>query len=93
MIDTDEPDDDAIDDDIEFMNKKFKKFLKCWITNKLRKTNNNNSRNGNVVKCFKCDKPGHLKRDCPKLKKSKSNTFNKERKQAFNAKWDDSDTS
>ena len=25
--------------------------------------------------------------------KSKSNTLNKERKQAFNAKWDDSDTS
>ena len=93
MIDKDEPDDDAIDDDIEFMTKKFKKFLKYWITNKLRKTNNNNSRNRNVVKCFECDKPGHLKRDCPKLMKSKSNTFNKERKHTFNAKWDDSDTS
>ena len=91
--DNDEPY-DADDDDIEFITRKFKKFLKYWISNKLRKTSNN-SRNGNVVKCFECDKPGHLKRDCPNLKKSKYsvNTFNQKRKQAFNATWDDSDTS
>ena len=37
MIDKDEPNDDAIDDDIEYMTEKYKKFLNYWITNKLKK--------------------------------------------------------
>ena len=44
--------------------------------------------------CFKCNKPGHIKRDCPLLKLK---TFKKDKKQnkkkALQATWDESDSS
>ena len=47
-----------------------------------------------VPLCFKCNKLGHIKRDCPLLKLK---TFKKDKKQnkkkALQATWDESDSS
>ena len=72
------------DDDEEEMamiSRKFRKFLKQGKFKKKKDTNDN-------PHCFKCSKPGHMKKDCSLLK-SKGNfkSFNKfyKNKKAFQA--------
>ena len=46
--------------------------------------------------CFKCNKPSHIKKDCPLLKyKRNFKTFNKfnKKKKDYHATWEDSDSS
>ena len=85
--DMDNSDDD--EEEMAMLSRKFKRFLKQGKFKKNKDTNDNPT-------CFKCNKPGHIKKDCP-LMKSKGhfknfNKFNKKKK-AFQATWDDSDSS
>ncbi|GAV71298.1 LOW QUALITY PROTEIN: zf-CCHC domain-containing protein/DUF4219 domain-containing protein, partial [Cephalotus follicularis] len=45
--------------------------------------------NQKQVICYECDKPGHIRPDCPRLKKRKDNL----KKKAMIATWSDSDDS
>src|SRR5574338_1110598 len=51
------------DEEIAFMTRNFRKFLKYRKMNTLKKNNYKNSRNQSIVpnnvKCFNCDEPGH----------------------------------
>ena len=87
------------DEEIAFMTKNFRKFLKYRKMNNLKRNNYKNSGNQNVVpnyiKCFNCDEPGHIKRDCPHPDKQNlpiNNDSAKKRKRAFTATLDDSDS-
>ena len=77
----DEEDDDEDDEDMEMIifAKKFKKYMK------MDKGKSSQSKKVNKVVCYNCNKPGHVKPDCPLLKKKK--------KKAFVATWSDSDSS
>ena len=59
------------DEEIAFMTRNFRKFLKYRKMSNLKRNNYKNSENQNVVpnniKCFNCDEPGHIKRDRPYL--------------------------
>ena len=91
--DTDNSDED--EEEMAMLSRKFKRFLKQGKFKKNKDTNDNPT-------CFKCNKPGHMKKDCPLMKSkghfktfNKSNKFNKfnKKKKAFQATWDDSDSS
>ena len=88
------------DEEIAFMTRNFWKFLKYRKMNNLKRNNYKNSGNQNVmpnnVKCFNCDEPGHIKRDCPYPERQNppiNNDSLKKRKRAFVAPLDDSDSS
>ena len=71
------------------LSRKFKKFFKQGKFKKNKDTNDNHI-------CFKCNKPGHIKKDCLLMKfKENFKNFNKfnRKKKAFQATWDDSDSS
>jgi FtsZ-binding cell division protein ZapB len=92
--DNEESDED--DEDIAMITRKFKRFLKRG------KLNSNKFKNTDLPLCYGCNKPGHIKKDCPllksktKLKNSNFNNFNKiqkKKKKAMSVTWDDSDES
>ena len=71
------------------LSKKFRKFLlQSKYKNESKDTNN-------TYICYKCNKPGHLKKDCPLLKSNFKNKseHSKKNKKAYQATWDDSDSS
>ena len=88
------------DEEIAFMTRNFRKFLKYRKMNNLKRNNYKNFGNQNAVpnnvKCFNCDEPGHIKRDCPYPERQNppiDNESVKKRKRAFTATLDDSDLS
>ncbi len=79
------------DDDIALLTKRFNKFIKKrrFSKNKFRGENKKNFKDTNPeIKCFECKKPGHIKADCPLLKKPR-----KFRKKKALAAWSDEDSS
>ncbi|GAA0169841.1 hypothetical protein LIER_24230 [Lithospermum erythrorhizon] len=94
LLELDESDEDT--DDLAMLTKKFKKILKYRNHKKeypQRSRNENYERRGkskdygsyknDQPKCFECNKPGHIKADCPRLKKKS------EPKKGMKATWDD----
>ncbi|XP_057997284.1 uncharacterized protein LOC131176299 [Hevea brasiliensis] len=63
---------------------KYKKFLKKYSLK------GETSKDQSEIKCFECNKPGHIKPNCPKLKKKNSKDKSKK---ALIAGWMDSDDS
>ncbi|XP_057999032.1 spindle assembly checkpoint component MAD1-like [Hevea brasiliensis] len=63
---------------------KYKKFLKKYSPK------GETSKDQSEIKCFECNKPGHIKPNCPKLKKKNSKDKSKK---ALVAGWMDSDDS
>ena len=87
-------------EEIALMTRNFRKFLKYRKMNNYRRNEYKNSGNSNDtqsnIRCFNCDEPGHLKRDCPhpyKQKVSPNNEMSKKRKRAYAATLDDLDSS
>ena len=72
--------------DVVLLARKFKKFLKHDRKNRrsLIKESDEKPKRSEVI-CYECNKPGHIKPDCPQLKHGK--------KKAMVATWDDSDSS
>ncbi|KAL5545093.1 hypothetical protein UlMin_008877 [Ulmus minor] len=72
--------------DIALLARKFKKFLKYDRRNRksTMKENDEKPKRSEMI-CYECNKPGHIKPDCPQLKHMK--------KKAMVATWDDDDSS
>ena len=94
---TGESDSSDDDEEIAFMTRNFRKFLKYRkMNNHKRKSFGNNSEALNNIKCFKCNEFGHYQRDCPHQEKhtpQSNKEYSNKRKRAFAATLDDSDTS
>ncbi|CAL9149786.1 unnamed protein product [Musa hybrid cultivar] len=77
--------DEDYDDDLAFLTRKFKKFIK---KNKFKNdTKNKFEPKKDQVICYKYKRPRHYKSDCPQAKKRTS------KKKALKATWDDSSAS
>ncbi|GAV67217.1 LOW QUALITY PROTEIN: zf-CCHC domain-containing protein/UBN2 domain-containing protein, partial [Cephalotus follicularis] len=82
-----------------YTNHELVSFLRClpksWEPKQLKKFQSNkgetskNEKEKKEVICYECDKPGHIRPNCPKLKKKKD----KAKKKAMIATWSDSDDS
>ena len=76
---SDTKDSDDEEEDIAMISRKFKKFLLKGNFKKNKETNDN-------LLCYKCNKPGHIKNDCPLLKaKVNFNRSTKKKKKVFQA--------
>jgi len=95
------------EDEIALMTRQFRKFLKYRkgkMTGKKKFSpgkknisssnfNKNHKPDENVI-CYRCNKPGHMKGECPENKKEKHKRFQKYKKpKAMVATWSDEDTS
>ena len=83
------------DEDLALLTRKFKRFIKRGkFQKKWNKSQDKNKERDEAPLCFKCNKPGHLKRDCPLLKMNMFKKQNKPtKKKALQATWDESDSS
>ncbi|GAV79200.1 zf-CCHC domain-containing protein/UBN2 domain-containing protein, partial [Cephalotus follicularis] len=86
--------DDDNDEELAFITRRFKKFLAskkkfCGKPNNKFHQKGESSKLEEII-CFECNKPGHYKSDCPRLKKK---DLLKKKKKAMIATWDDSDES
>jgi len=95
----DESDSSDGDEEIAFMTRNFRRFLKYRKTNNFKRNNQRNPGNHseglNNVRCYNCDEYGHYKRECPHPEKQNhpsSNENSKKRKKAYAATLDDSDS-
>ncbi|GAV88795.1 zf-CCHC domain-containing protein/UBN2 domain-containing protein [Cephalotus follicularis] len=91
----DSEDDDDDDEELALITRKFKKFLSSkkkfgGKPNKKVHQKGETSKKEEII-CFECNKPGHYKSDCPRLKKK--DLLKKKNKKAMIATWDDSDES
>ena len=92
---SDEASDETTDDEVALMSRKFKQMLKKkGRSNRLFRKGRRSSRRSNKedskeIICYECKKPGHMKADCPKLKKR---SFpNRRKKKNLLATWTDED--
>lgn len=88
------------DEDLAFIAKNFKKFLRYRKGNKNGfKKNFLNKPSSSNIECFNCHKKGHMQKDCQEQMKENQKSFNnknkkdKFKKKAFSVTWDDSDSS
>ena len=82
-------DSDSNEDDDEFA--LISRKIRNLIMKKRRGFKKQDLSNKDQVICYGCNKLGHIKFKCPKLKKSfkKDKKFKKEKKQALKATWND----
>uniref|UniRef100_A0A6J0PDJ2 Uncharacterized protein LOC109505276 n=1 Tax=Elaeis guineensis var. tenera TaxID=51953 RepID=A0A6J0PDJ2_ELAGV len=83
--DEDEEESEGENEDLGLLIRKFKKFLKKkWM----KKKDDKEKKERNAI-CYKCNKSGHYKPDCPQLKKYPK----KNKKMAMMSIWKGSDIS
>ena len=91
----DEDSDDDLVEDVALITRQFRNFLrkkndKRKFSN-FKKDGNKGESSKETPRCYKCNKLGHIKTDCPLLQAKKKNRF---QKKALKATWsDDSDSS
>ncbi|GAV77821.1 zf-CCHC domain-containing protein/UBN2 domain-containing protein [Cephalotus follicularis] len=94
LIEDSEDDDD--NEELALITQKFKKFLasekKFGVKPNKKVYQKGQSSKLEEIICFECNKSGHYKSDCPRLKK-KDLLKKKKKKKAMIATWDDSDES
>ncbi|GAV60342.1 UBN2 domain-containing protein [Cephalotus follicularis] len=94
MSQIEDSEDDDDDEEVALITRKFKKFLasKKKFGGKPNKKIHQKGQSSKLeeIICFKRNKPGHYKSDCPRLKKK---DLLKKKKKAMITTWDDSDES
>ncbi|KAG8655688.1 hypothetical protein MANES_04G060401v8 [Manihot esculenta] len=87
--DTSEEEEEISEEELALVTRRIRKLLlqnKKFIPRKNFGKEKEESSKKEVVICYECNKPGHYKVDCPKLKKP----IKKFKKKAFKATWDES---
>ncbi|GKV22366.1 hypothetical protein SLEP1_g32246 [Rubroshorea leprosula] len=94
-----ESEDDASNDEssneediTKLISKEVKRFMKKNIKSKLAKRDEGESTKRSV-KCYECNKMGHYRNECPKLKKGERKHKKSMKKKAFTATWSNDETS
>ncbi|XP_058005380.1 uncharacterized protein LOC131181351 [Hevea brasiliensis] len=85
-------DDEFDEEELALMTRRIRKMLfqnKKFIPKRNFKKDKGESRKRDPPICFECNKPGHIRTDCPKLKKP----FKKFKRKALKATWDESSDS
>ncbi|XP_057999323.1 uncharacterized protein LOC131178382 [Hevea brasiliensis] len=85
-------DDEFDEEELALVTRRIRKMLfqnKKLILKRIFKKDKGESSKRDPPICFECNKPGHIRMDCPKLKK----TFKKFKKKALKATWDESSDS
>ncbi|XP_057990550.1 uncharacterized protein LOC131172935 [Hevea brasiliensis] len=88
----DDEDDEFDEEELALMTRRIRKMLfqnKKFIPKRNFKKDKGESSKRDPPICFECNKPGHIKTNCPKLKKP----FKKFKKKALKATWDESSDS
>ncbi|GKV11371.1 hypothetical protein SLEP1_g22635 [Rubroshorea leprosula] len=93
-----ENEDDASNDEhsneediTKLISKEVKRFMKKNIKSKLAKKDEGESTKRSV-KCYECNKMGHYRNECPKLKKGERKNKKSMKKKAFTATWSNDET-
>jgi len=68
-----EQEDSEFEDDMAFIAKNFKKFLKFKRSNKFGNKSSNKP-STSILECYECHKKGHMKKDCLDVKKIDTNS-------------------
>ncbi|GKV11384.1 hypothetical protein SLEP1_g22647 [Rubroshorea leprosula] len=94
-----ETEDDASNDEssndeyiTKLISKEVKRFMKKNIKSKLAKRDEGEFTKRSV-KCYECNKIGHYRNECPKLKKGERKNKKSMTKKAFTATWSNDETS
>ncbi|XP_057999319.1 uncharacterized protein LOC131178378 [Hevea brasiliensis] len=85
-------DDEFDEKELALMTRRIRKMLfqnKKFIPKRNFKKDKGESNKRDPLTCFECNKPGHIRTDCPKLKKP----FKKFKKKALKATWNESSDS
>ncbi|GKV18357.1 hypothetical protein SLEP1_g28753 [Rubroshorea leprosula] len=98
-IEVQDSEDDASNDEssneediTKLISKEVKRFMKKNIKSKLAKRDEGESTKRSV-KCYECNKIGHYRNECPKLKKGERKNKKSMKKKAFTATWSHDETS
>ncbi|KAG6660489.1 hypothetical protein CIPAW_03G110400 [Carya illinoinensis] len=79
------------DEEVAMITRRIQRFLKKNRTSprkSFKKFSKKDSGKNDTLICYKCNKPGHIKPDCPLLKKDRNKG-----KKAMKATWDDDSSS
>ncbi|GKV13570.1 hypothetical protein SLEP1_g24565 [Rubroshorea leprosula] len=86
--------DDASDGEnfSSLISREVRRFMKKNVKSKLARRDEGESTKKSV-KCYECNKMGHYRNECPKLKKDEKKDKKSMKKKAFAATWSDDETS